>query len=203
LFALGSMQTVLVFSTFTQNPVWTMAGLGLSATLAGLAKLPSNFLSLFGGPFAGWLQQKCGLRIPIVCGGILTAIGWGLAFGLPGSLIEVILLLCVISFGSTILNAAVPNVIVASVPPERTSEAIGAMSVLRAMFAAIGTQLIVLMLATNTLSAPGGAQMPSPEGFRIVVVWVAAVTIALVIAGLMLRVSAEPAEASAQAPVKR
>ena len=192
-FALGSMQTVFVFSTFTQNPVWTMAGLGLGATVAGLAKLPSNFLSFFAGPFAGWLQQKAGLRIPIISGGILMVIGWSLAFGLPGSLIEIVLLLCVISFGTTIVNAAVPNVIVASVPPERTSEAIGAMSVLRGMFAAIGAQLVAVLLATNTMTAPGGAELPSPAGFRIVMGWIVAASIAVVIAGFLLRVGGRPA----------
>ncbi|MDG2004072.1 MAG: MFS transporter [Novosphingobium sp.] len=196
-FALGSMQAVLVFSTFTQNPAWTMAGLGLGATAAGLAKLPSNFLSLFAGPFAGWLQQKFGLRLPIVSGGIIAAIGWIMALGLPETIVQIVLLLCVISFGSTILNAAVPNVIVASVPQERTSEAIGAMSVLRAMFAAIGTQLIVLMMTIETLSAPGGAQLPSPAGFRFVMIWVVATAIAMVIAGLMLRAKADPVEEAA------
>ena len=190
-FALGSMQSVFVMSTYTQNPAWTLAGLGLGATVAGLAKLPSNILSFFAGPLAGWLQQKAGLRIPIVSGAILMAIGWLLAIALPGSLIEVVLLLCVISFGTTIVNAAVPNVIVASVPPERTSEAIGTMSVVRGMFAGIGAQLIAVLLTTDTLTAPGGAQLPSPAGFRIVMGWVLAVTIVVAVSGLMLRVRRE------------
>jgi len=194
-YALGSMQTVLVFSTFTQNPVWTMAGLGLGATVAGLAKLPSNFLSFFAGPLAGWLQQKAGLRVPVMAGGILAGLGWSLALGLPGSLIEVVLLLCVISFGTTILNAAVPNVIVASVPRERTSEAIGAMAVVRGMFAGIGAQIVAVLLASHTLSAPGGAQLPSPVAFRIVMGWIVAVTIVVILAGLMLRVREKPAVA--------
>lgn len=52
LLAFGTMQLVFVFSTYTQAPSWTMAGLGMSATVAGLAKLPSNFLSFFAGPFS-------------------------------------------------------------------------------------------------------------------------------------------------------
>ena len=191
-FALGSMQSVFVMSTYTQNPAWTMAGLGLGATLAGLAKLPSNILSFFAGPLAGWLQQKAGLRVPIVSGAVLMAIGWVMALGLPGSLLEVVLLLCVISFGTTIVNAAVPNVIVASVPQERTSEAIGTMSVVRGMFAGIGAQLVALLLATDTLTAPGGAQLPSPAGFRIVMGWVVAVTVLVALSGLMIRVQRKP-----------
>ncbi len=186
-FALGSMQSVFVMTTYAQNPVWTLAGLGLAATIAGLIKLPSNILSFFAGPLAGWLQQKAGLRVPIVSGSILMALGWVWALGLPGSTVEVILLLCVISFGTTIVNAAVPNVIVASVPQERTSEAIGTMAVVRGMFSGIGAQIIALLLATGTLAEKGGAQLPSAEGFRLAMGWVIIATVVVALSGLMIR----------------
>ena len=57
-------------------------------------------------------------------GALLAAAGWMAAMGLPSSLGEVIVLLCIMSFGTTILNAAIPNVIVCASPPERTGEAI-------------------------------------------------------------------------------
>lgn len=174
---LGTMQVVLVFSTFTQSPPWTLAGLGLSATVAGLAKLPSNILSFFAGPLSGWLTKTMGDRRTVVIGTVLAVVGWVVGMGLPSTLTEVIAILCVISFGTTILNAAIYNVIVGAVPEARTGEAIGTIAVTRGMAAAIGAQVIAVLLATATLTEPSsGAQLPSPEGFRLTMGWIALLT---------------------------
>lgn len=187
LLGMGTMQVVLVFSTYTQSPVWTMAGLGLSATVAGIAKLPSNFLSFFAGPISGLLTAKYGDRITVVAGGLMATVGWILGIGTPNTLVEVISILCVISFGTTILNAAVYNILVGTVPEARTGEAIGTIAVTRGMASAIGAQVIAVWLATQTLTAPTGAQIPSPEGFRLTMLWIAILTGAATALALMLR----------------
>ncbi|MEZ5736995.1 MAG: MFS transporter [Novosphingobium sp.] len=187
LLALGTMQIVLLFSTYTQAPTWTMAGLGLSATVAGLAKLPSNVLSLFAGPLSGFLTQKFGNRVPVVAGTLLAGIGWMAALPLPDTIVGVIVLLCVISFGTSGLNAAMPNVVISSVPEGRTSEALGMMQVIRGMFAAIGAQLIAVSLASDMVLAPdGGAYFPSAAGFRFTMAWIGALTFIAAIAGCFL-----------------
>jgi MFS family permease len=188
LLGMGTMQIVFLFSTFTQAPTWTMAGLGLSATVAGLAKLPSNFLSFFAGPLNGLMMTKFGNRVPVICGALMAAAGWMLALPLPDTIIGVIALLCIISFGSSGLNAAMPAVIVTSVPEGRTSEAIGTMSVLRGMAAAIGAQLIAVSLASNMVTEPGGTvQFPSATGFRITMAWIGGLTFIAAFAGLFLK----------------
>lgn len=195
LLSMGTLQITIVFSAYTQNPTWTMAGLGLSATVAGLAKLPSNVLSFFAGPFSGWLQQKRGMRLPVLAAGLLAMVGWLLALAFPTTIVQVVLLLCVISFGTTMLNAAIPNVLVASVPEERTSEAIGAMSVLRGMAQSIGSQVIAVMLAVGAIAtADGGAQIPSPTGFRITMAWIAGLTLAAALLAFLLRPTVEHEE---------
>ncbi|MGE3693127.1 MAG: MFS transporter [Novosphingobium sp.] len=200
LLGLGSAQIVFVFSTYMQAPAWTMAGLGFSATLAGFAKLPSNFLSFFAGPLAGWLTQKHSVRLPIVGGGILAAIGWLSGLTLPNTLAAMIALLIVISFGTSLLNAAIPIAIVDAAPEERTSEAIGAMAVIRGMFGTVGTQLVALSLATSSVSPPGGgASFPSPDSYRLTMIWIAALALAAGLAGLLLTVRGKLAQAAVPA----
>ena len=189
LFALGSAQLVFVFTTYMQAPAWTMAGLGFGATLAGLAKLPSNVLSFSAGPLSGWIALKHSVRLPIIVGGVLAAVGWLAGMALPNTLGQMIALLCVISFGTTMLNAALPMVIVESATPDRTSEAIGTMSVIRNMFSAVGTQVIALVLATNMIIAPiGGAKFPSPASYRLTMAVIAALSLAAGLTGLLLKV---------------
>ena len=189
LLGLGSAQIVFVFSTYMQAPAWTMVGLGFSATLAGFAKLPSNVLSFFAGPLSGWLALRHSVRLPIVVGGLMAAVGWLAGMTLPNTLIQMIALLCLISFGTTLLNAALPMVIVESATPDRTSEAIGAMSVIRGICAAVGTQMIALILATDMIAAPvGGALFPSPASYRLTMACIAALSLAAGLAGLLLAV---------------
>ncbi|HMO67665.1 MAG TPA: MFS transporter, partial [Novosphingobium sp.] len=142
LLGMGTMQIVYVFSAYMQSPGWTLVGLGVTATVAGLAKLPSNVCSLFAGPLSGWMTLKLGDRATVMIGALMAASGWLIALLLPSTVVQVILLLIVISFGTTILQAAIPNVVVGAVPPERTSEAIGSMSVVRGIATALGAQVI-------------------------------------------------------------
>jgi MFS family permease len=186
LLALGSGQVVFVFSTYMQAPAWTAAGLGFSATLAGFAKLPSNVLSFFAGPLAGWLSQKHSTRLPLLGGGILAATGWLAGMTLPSTLAAMIALLCVISFGTSVLNATLPIIAVEAAPEDRTSEAIGAMTVVRGMFSTIGTQMIALTLATAMVVGPDGSSFPSPASYRLTLAVIAALTLAAGLSALFL-----------------
>lgn len=198
LLGLGSAQIVFVFSTYMQAPAWTMAGLGFSATVAGFAKLPSNVLSFFAGPLSGWLALRQSVRVPIIVGGLMAAVGWIVGMSLPDTLTQMILLLCLISFGTSLLNAALPIVIVEAAPPDRTSEAIGTMSVIRGMCAAVGTQLIALALASDMVKAPdGGASFPSPAGYHLTMAVIAALSVAAGLMGLLLVLRKPRAQAAA------
>lgn len=174
LLAIGTMQIVLVFSTYLQAPRWTAVGLGLSATVAGLVKLPSNGCSLFAGPFAGWLIRRASVRTAILWGTATITLAWLAATTLPQSLAAVTALLCVISFGTTMLFAALSNAVVDAVPGERASEVVGSMTVIRNLSMAVGSQVVALMLATETLSPPnGGTALPGAGGFVAAMSWIA------------------------------
>ncbi|MEW9853764.1 MFS transporter [Novosphingobium sp. M1R2S20] len=188
LLGMGTMQIVYVFSAYMQSPGWTAVGLGLTATVAGLAKLPSNFLSFFAGPFAGWLIQRMGNRATVSAGALLAASGWIAAMALPDVLGFVIAMLCVISFGTTILQAALPNIVVATVPQHRTSEAMGSMQVVRGIAAAVGAQIIAMLLASRTVLSPdGGAQFPAPSSYLMTMGVMAGLTFAGAACAMLLR----------------
>jgi len=201
LLGMGTMQIVYVFSAYMQSPAWTLVGLGVTATMAGLAKLPSNFLSFFAGPLSGWMTIKLGDRATVMIGALLAATGWLLALLLPSTILQVILLLIVISFGTTILQAAIPNVVVGAVPGNRTSEAIGSMSVVRGIATAVGAQVIALLLASMTVTSPdGAAQFPAAGAYQLTMAVMAGLTIGGALLALLLvgkkpapKAEAEPA----------
>ena len=176
LVALGALQITLVFSLLLQAPVWTGVGLGVTATVAGFAKLPSNIGSLAGGPLSGWMTGRGGGRITMITGGALTVLGWLLAMFFAKSLLAVVFVLIVISFGTTILFAVGPTIIAGAVPHDRTSEAAGMMTVVRQVFMGIGAQLVSVILASQTISRGDSAQYPTPGAFFLTMALIAGMT---------------------------
>lgn len=190
--ALGTLQLPVVVMQFLQQPVETGAGLGLSGTVSGLLKLPSNAAALFAAIFAGWLCGRIGGRGVIQLGGLSVALFWsGLAL-FHANQWQVLAWTIGAAFGSTVLLAAVPNLIIENTPPERVSEATGMSSVLRGLFSAVGVQIIASVFALSATSGVAGARTyPSPGGYLVVFIGIAAS--GLVIALIARRAPAQPA----------
>jgi hypothetical protein len=63
LFGIGTAQLMLVILLLAQQPTWTGIGLGLSATLAALIKVPASFAGLVGAPWSGHIAAQPRLRV--------------------------------------------------------------------------------------------------------------------------------------------
>ncbi|MCK9542171.1 MAG: MFS transporter [Novosphingobium sp.] len=187
LVCMSAMQITLVFSLLLQAPRWTAIGLGASATVAGLIKLPSNISSLAAGPLSGWLTARGGGRITMMMGGAICSIGWLFAMAFHESVLQIAIVLIVISFGTTILFAVAPTIIAAAVPQDRTSEAVGTMTVVRQIFLGIGAQVISVILASDTVASPAGdAHFPSANAFMLTMGTIALICACATALGLAL-----------------
>jgi MFS family permease len=187
LLAAGTMQVVYILSSYIQSPLWTGVGLGMTATAAGLAKLPSHCLTVTAGPLVSWQASRYGHRAAVLTSCLVAVVGWLYAMTLPGRLIEIVILLTITSYGTTMIVTALTNTIVETVPEERTSEAIGTMLVVRGFGLAVGAQLIGVSLSLFTVPAPqGGALFPIADSYRLTMGWISAATIAALFIGLLL-----------------
>ncbi len=191
--SLGTYHVMLVFAPLMQAPTWTMVGLGMSATMSGMLKLPSNILAFTAGPFAGWIGTRFSNRAALITGSCFGLAGWSLTALMPDSTLEIVGLLCLISFGVTMLLTGCLNLVASSVPPESTSEAIASLAVMRTMFMAIGSQWIAVLLSTEMITEPGGtASYPATGAYQTVLIWIALTVLAGLVASLFTRVSAKP-----------
>ena len=187
LLAAGTMQVVYILSAYIQSPVWTGVGLGMTATAAGLAKLPSHCLTVTAGPLVSWQAGRYGHRAAVFTSCLVAVVGWLYAMTLPGQIIEIVILLTITSYGTTMIVTALTNTIVDTVPEERTSEAIGTMLVVRGFGLAVGAQLIAVSLSLFTVPAPdGGAMFPTAESYRLTMGWISAATVIAMAIGLLL-----------------
>lgn len=161
-FGLGTAQLMLVLMLLVQQPVWTGVGLGLTATVAAAVKLPSNFAGLFGAPWSGHLAARHGARRAALIGATIVLIGWLGLFFFHDRVAWLVGWALVGSFGGAMLYAALSNLVVESVPPERTSEANGLVQLVRTIATAIGTQLISVLLASDVVSDPARPAISHP-----------------------------------------
>lgn len=167
-----NLATVLVgfgmFGSFTLLPQLTEApestgyGFGLSATELGLLMLPGALVMLFAGPMSGALGTRRGPRVPLGVGALIAAVGLSLLAVDHGSQGAIIAFNTLLSVGIGMAFAAMPNLIVSAVPPERTGEATGFNAVVRSVGASLGAQVTASMLAG---SAGAGSSVPTDSGF--------------------------------------
>lgn len=186
LVAMSALQITVFFSLMMQAPLWTLAGLGFTATLAGIAKLPSNLSSVFAGPLGGWLAARGGGRFALIAGGVVTVAGWLLWFVMDvDSFPKVVAQLIIISFGTTMLFSVAPTIIAQASPPERISEISGLLTVIRQLFMGIGAQMVTTLLAADIVRR-GDESYPSPFAYDITVAVIAALCAAAVLTALAL-----------------
>ena len=193
LLGLGALQIILVFSLLLQQPEWTGAGLGASATGSAIAITPSNIVALAAGPLAGIIAFARGDRTAVFVAGLITAVGWFGSLWLSDTVLQVTIILIVVAFGTAMAFAALPNVVVKAAPLDRTSEAVGMMQVMRATCMSAGAQLVAVLLAVDGVVDPDtGAKYPSRASYELVFSLIGALCLAVCIIALFLK-QREPA----------
>ncbi len=160
----GAFQVILLMSMLMQTPAFTGIGLGVSAKAAGLATIPAAILSLAAAPLGGMLVQRIGGRAVMILSGLVMTAGFLFTARWHDSLAIVTFGFSFITIGTTMLYAAGPPILIAAVPTDRTSEALGMMTVLRALATAAGAQMVAVLLASDTVSSPTDPTTHFPSG---------------------------------------
>ena len=162
LFGLGTAQLMLIVLMLGQQPVWTGVGLGLTATLAAMIKIPASVAGLFGAPWSGHIAARHGARRAALVGSIIICASWVAMMAWHAAAWQLVALSFIATIGGAILYAAIPNLVVEVAPADRTSELNGMSHVLRTVGTAIGTQVVSVLLASSTIRDPAGGAAKYP-----------------------------------------
>lgn len=158
----GMFGSFILIPQLAETPEASGYGFGLDATGAGLLLLPGSLMMLVAGPASGALGGRFGSKFPLALGGFVTAAGL-LMLGLDHRTQGAVLGWAVVmSTGIGLAFSAMPNLIVAAVPPTQTGEAIGFNALVRSVGASIGTQVSAAVLAG---SAVAGSALPTDDGY--------------------------------------
>ena len=200
--AVGPMIYPQVLMPLLQQPLWTGVGLGITATLAGLVKLPTNLTSGVAAIASGYLAQRHGMRAVVIWAMAANLLAWVLLIFFHDSVWSLVLAsVLLIAPAGTILFGCAPGLIIEATPADRTSEATGMTSVLRAISQAVGSQLIALCLATSLVSNAAGARFPDEQAYLTTFIYLAVCCVLSLGFAFMIprrRTAAAPAPALAE-----
>ncbi|WP_380871648.1 MFS transporter [Sphingomonas sp. DBB INV C78] len=186
--ALGTFQVVPFFTLLFQQPAWTGAGFGLTATTAGLLQLPSTFSVIIGAPIAGWLCGRYGGKAVIAGGALLCTGAWIVTLARFTDLNWLVPALASAALGTAVLYTGVPAVIIARVAAGRVSEATGLLAVVRSLTGAAGAQFLVIALATTTVTdgSRGPGTFPASQAYHAALIVFILMSGAAMIAALLI-----------------
>jgi EmrB/QacA subfamily drug resistance transporter len=188
----GMFGSFILIPQLAESPESTGYGFGLDATGAGLLMLPGALAMLVAGPFSGVLVRRFGGKMPLATGAFVAAFalaGMGLDHGTQGAMIAWNV---VLSIGIGLAFAAMPNLIMDSVPMSRTGEATGFNALIRSVGSSLGSQVVASILTAGILVGTG---LPSDSAFQTAFMAAAGVSILAGIMALLI-----PSASSAHQP---
>ncbi|MEU3314961.1 MFS transporter [Streptomyces sp. NPDC006662] len=179
----GMFANFLGVSYLVQMPQ-KLTGYGFDASILRASVqflLPGAIVSLLASPVGGQLVRHRGPRLALAVAAALGAVGFGwlaLDHGHTASVIGAgVVVGAAVSFG----YAAMPAVIMSSVPHHQSGIANGINSISRSTGSAIGSAIVTTILASQTIEhLPAGVPpLPAESGFTLTF-WIGATAFALV-----------------------
>lgn len=152
-----------------QMPVETGYGFGLSVMTAGLVMLPGGILMVIMSPLAGMLIARFGPRSLLIAGALIMAAGFMARLIWHGSVLEVVIASGVGALGTALAFAAMPTLIMASVPITETASANGLNTLLRSIGTSSASALVAAVFTAFAVPVvAGGPPVPAWTAYQIV-----------------------------------
>ena len=164
--ALGLLANLLLASLQFGTPTSVPGGLGLSPAAAGLAMAVPASLFVFLSPVLGMLLRRIGGRNVLLMGAGTMSAAYVARVFLDGSVVQVTFGSVLIGVGSTLSLAAMPMIIMASVPRTRTASANGVNSLCRLLGTSSSTAGLAALTSATAVTV-AGHDFPSLETVHI------------------------------------
>ncbi|WP_230204922.1 MFS transporter [Parafrankia elaeagni] len=200
----GMFNAMTLINRLAQAPTSTGYGFGASPAVLGLVILPLSAGTVLASRWSRWLGPRTGGGRGLLVTGLLAV---ALAqFGLAvrhDHLVELGAATFLFGVGIGLAFAAMPALIIGSVPPQETGSATSFNQVLRTAGGSVGSALGAAMLAAHT---PTGSSQPGESGYTLAFGLAGGVCALAVLAALALPASprdGEQAAAPAAIPAAR
>ncbi|MBB2975727.1 MFS family permease [Microbacterium endophyticum] len=143
----------------------SVGGFGLSLIGASLIVMPSGIVMMVLSPFSGRIARTVGPKLLLILGAIALMAAYGFTLVLSAEVWQIFVANVLIGVGIGFGYAAMPMLIMRSVPQSET----GASNGLNALFRSLGTSTaaaIVAAVLASSATVVDGVQIPSSSGFQ-------------------------------------
>lgn len=177
----------IAYPQMLELPVSTGSGFGLSLLAASLVVMPSGLVMMVISPLSGRLARTVGPRLLLILGAISLVAAYGFSLVLASEVWHILVANVLIGFGIGFGYAAMPMLIMRSVPPSETGASNGLNALSRSLGTSIAAAVVGAVLATLS-TQQGDLQVPTPAAFQAsFALGIGAAVIALVLALLLPR----------------
>jgi len=156
-----------------QMPKISGYGFELSVVVAGLCMVPSGLAMVALAPISAAITKRFGAKITLIVGALVLAVAYVARVFLTGEVWMIIVGAMVVSMGTAIAYAAMPTLIMRSVPITETASANGLNSLLRAVGTSTASAAVAAILTSVTLKV-GPVTLPALDAFKDIF-WFAAI----------------------------
>lgn len=158
---------MLVTVQVLQQPISSGTGFGLGVTAAGLAMVPSGLAMVAMSPISGWSLARYGGRVVLLAGAGLMALTYVGRIFFADSVAAIVVGSTLVGIGTALAFAAMPTLIMSSVPITETASANGLNSLVRSIGTSLASTLVAAIMATYTVEV-GGTFFATGEAFTMV-----------------------------------
>jgi MFS family permease len=157
---------MLVTVQVLQQPSDSGPGFGLGVTAAGLAMVPSGLAMVAVSPLSGWLLGRWGGRVVLLFGAALMSLTYVGRIFYADSVAAVVIGSTLVGIGTALAFAAMPTLIMSSVPITETASANGLNSLARSIGTSLASTLVAAIMATYNVDI-GGLSFASGDAFQL------------------------------------
>lgn len=160
----GMMAQAVVMPQLLEIPK-AMGGLGQTLLAAGLWMAPGGLMMLVFAPVSGTLINKIGAKFTMAIGAAVLGLGYFGAFLLMNAPWQLAVASVICSAGVGIGYAAMPTLIMSSVPMQEAGAAVGLNGLMRSIGTTSASAVMALVLTSSTVSY-GSVEVPSHSAFQ-------------------------------------
>lgn len=162
----GMMAQAIVVPRLLQSPEATGYGLGQTLLETGLWLAPGGLVMMAFSPVSGRLIRLVGARRTLMLGATVLGLGYVVAIFLTDAPWQLLVSNCITSAGIGIGYAAMPTLILESVPPTEAGSGVGINGLMRSIGTSVSAAVMAAILTSSTISL-GGHEIPDENAFRI------------------------------------
>ncbi|WP_232221758.1 MFS transporter [Nocardioides sp. J54] len=161
----GMMAQAIVVPRLMQAPEETGYGLGQTLLETGLWMAPGGLVMMAFSPISGRLIRALGARVTLMIGAAVLGGGYVFAIFLTDAPWQLLVFNCITSAGIGIGYAAMPTLILESVPLTEAGSGVGINALMRSVGTSISSAVMAAILTSSTITF-GAYELPDETAFR-------------------------------------